>query len=114
MDRHELEKILDKIDNSKILDVKVKEELEKSFIAYAMAVNVSRAIPDVRDGLKPVHRRIIYAMGNNLGLYNDKPFRKSATIVGEVTRMSLLRGKTGSRRGYEKKKADRAVGGEGQ
>ena len=84
MDRKELEQILDKIDNSKILDVKVKEELEKSFIAYAMAVNVSRAIPDVRDGLKPVHRRIIYAMGNNLGLYNDKPFRKSATIVGEV------------------------------
>ena len=84
MDRKELEQLLDKIDNSKILDVKVKEELEKSFIAYAMAVNVSRAIPDVRDGLKPVHRRIIYAMGNNLGLYNDKPFRKSATIVGEV------------------------------
>ena len=84
MDRKELEQILDKIDNSKILDVKVKEELEKSFIAYAMAVNVSRAIPDVRDGLKPVHRRIVYAMGNNLGLYNDKPFRKCATIVGEV------------------------------
>ena len=84
MERDEIEKILDKIDASKILDVKVKEELEKSFIAYAMAVNVSRAIPDVRDGLKPVHRRIIYAMGNNLGLYNDKPFRKSATIVGEV------------------------------
>lgn len=84
MDRRELDEILDKIDASKILDIKVKEELEKSFIAYAMAVNVSRAIPDVRDGLKPVHRRIIYAMGNNLGLYNDKPFRKSATIVGEV------------------------------
>ena len=84
MERDEIEKILDKIDASKILDVKVKEELEKSFIAYAMAVNVSRAIPDVRDGLKPVHRRIIYAMGVNLGLYNDKPFRKSATIVGEV------------------------------
>lgn len=84
MERDEIEKILDKIDASKILDVKVKEELEKSFIAYAMAVNVSRAIPDVRDGLKPVHRRIIYAMGANLGLYNDKPFRKSATIVGEV------------------------------
>lgn len=84
MERDEIEKILDKIDASKILDVKVKEELEKSFIAYAMAVNVSRAIPDVRDGLKPVHRRIIYAMGNNLGLYNDKPYRKSATIVGEV------------------------------
>ena len=84
MDRRELDEILEKIDSSKILDIKVKEELEKSFIAYAMAVNVSRAIPDVRDGLKPVHRRIIYAMGNNLGLYNDKPFRKSATIVGEV------------------------------
>lgn len=84
MERDEIEKILDKIDASKIMDVKVKEELEKSFIAYAMAVNVSRAIPDVRDGLKPVHRRIIYAMGNNLGLYNDKPFRKCATIVGEV------------------------------
>ena len=84
MERDEIDKILDKIDASKVLDVKVKEELEKSFIAYAMAVNVSRAIPDVRDGLKPVHRRIIYAMGANLGLYNDKPFRKSATIVGEV------------------------------
>lgn len=84
MERDEIEKILDKIDASKVMDVKVKEELEKSFIAYAMAVNVSRAIPDARDGLKPVHRRIIYAMGNNLGLYNDKPFRKSATIVGEV------------------------------
>ena len=84
MDKKELEEIIEKIDGSKVLDVKVKEELEKSFIAYAMAVNVSRAIPDVRDGLKPVHRRIIYAMGNNLGLYNDKPFRKSATIIGEV------------------------------
>ena len=84
MDRREIEELLEKIDSSKILDIKVKEELEKSFIAYAMAVNVSRAIPDVRDGLKPVHRRIIYAMGANLGLYNDKPFRKSATIVGEV------------------------------
>ena len=65
MERDEIEKILDKIDASKVMDVKVKEELEKSFIAYAMAVNVSRAIPDARDGLKPVHRRIIYAMGNN-------------------------------------------------
>lgn len=84
MEIDEIKDILDKIDTSRIMDVKVKEELEKSFIAYAMAVNVSRAIPDVRDGLKPVHRRIIYAMGANLGLYNDKPFRKSATIVGEV------------------------------
>lgn len=71
------------IDNTKILDVKVKEELEKSFIAYAMAVNVSRAIPDVRDGLKPVHRRILYAMGE-LNLFNDKQFKKCARIVGDV------------------------------
>ena len=71
------------VDNTKILDVKVKEELEKSFIAYAMAVNVSRAIPDVRDGLKPVHRRILYAMGE-LNLFNDKAYKKCARIVGDV------------------------------
>lgn len=71
------------VDNTRILDIKVKEELEKSFIAYAMAVNVSRAIPDVRDGLKPVHRRILYAMGE-LNLFNDKSFKKCARIVGDV------------------------------
>lgn len=71
------------VDNTKILDIKVKEELEKSFIAYAMAVNVSRAIPDVRDGLKPVHRRILYAMGE-LNLFNDKAYKKCARIVGDV------------------------------
>ena len=49
--------------------------MKKSFIAYAMAVNVSRAIPDVRDGLKPVHRRIIYAMGE-LNLFSDKQYKK--------------------------------------
>lgn len=70
-------------DNTKFLEVAVKDELKKSFIAYAMAVNVSRAIPDVRDGLKPVHRRILYAMGE-LNLYNDKPFKKCARIVGDV------------------------------
>ena len=83
MDKHEIEEILDKVDNSKIIDIKVKEELEKSFIAYAMAVNVSRAIPDVRDGLKPVHRRILYSM-NELGLTPDKAYKKCATIVGDV------------------------------
>ncbi|HRF36843.1 MAG TPA: DNA gyrase subunit A, partial [Clostridia bacterium] len=57
--------------------------MKKSFIAYAMAVNVSRAIPDVRDGLKPVHRRILYAM-SELGLTSDKPYRKCARIVGDV------------------------------
>jgi DNA gyrase subunit A len=67
---------------TKMLDVEVDAELKKSFIAYAMAVNVSRAIPDVRDGLKPVHRRILYSM-HELGLYSDKAFRKCARIVGD-------------------------------
>lgn len=71
------------IDNTRILDLKVKDELEKSFIAYAMAVNVSRAIPDVRDGLKPVHRRILYAMGE-LNLFNNNSYKKCARIVGDV------------------------------
>lgn len=69
--------------DSKIVNLEVQSELKKSFISYAMAVNVSRAIPDVRDGLKPVHRRILYAM-NELSLTPDKPFRKSAMVVGEV------------------------------
>lgn len=73
----------DILSKSKVLEVKVKDELEKSFIAYAMAVNVSRAIPDVRDGLKPVHRRILYSMGE-LNLFNDKPYKKCARIVGDV------------------------------
>ena len=75
--------IFDQINNTKIIKLQVEDELKKSFIAYAMAVNVSRAIPDVRDGLKPVHRRILYAM-SELGLYSDKPYRKCARIVGDV------------------------------
>ncbi len=71
------------VDNTKIIKVDVEYEMKHSFIAYAMAVNVSRAIPDVRDGLKPVHRRILYAM-NELGLDYDKPTRKCARIVGDV------------------------------
>jgi DNA gyrase subunit A len=70
------------LQQTKMLDVEVDEELKRSFIAYAMAVNVSRAIPDVRDGLKPVHRRILYSM-HELGLYSDKAFRKCARIVGD-------------------------------
>ncbi len=66
-----------------IKPIEVVGELKKSFIAYAMAVNVSRAIPDVRDGLKPVHRRILYSMGE-LNNFFDKPHKKSARIVGEV------------------------------
>ncbi|MGN1258806.1 MAG: DNA gyrase subunit A [Christensenellales bacterium] len=71
------------VDNTRYVDVEINDEMKKSFIAYAMAVNVSRAIPDVRDGLKPVHRRILYSMGE-LGLFNDKPHRKCARIVGDV------------------------------
>lgn len=71
------------LDQTNVKVIKMEEEMKKSFIAYAMAVNVSRAIPDVRDGLKPVHRRILYAMGE-LNLFNDKPYRKCARIVGDV------------------------------
>ena len=71
------------LNQTKVKTIKMEEEMKRSFIAYAMAVNVSRAIPDVRDGLKPVHRRILYAMGE-LNLYNDKPYRKCARIVGDV------------------------------
>ncbi len=78
---NELQSMLEK---TKIQKRDVEYEMKHSFIAYAMAVNVSRAIPDVRDGLKPVHRRILYAMGNDLGLYAEKPHRKCARIVGEV------------------------------
>ncbi len=71
------------VDNTKVIKVQLEEEMKTSFIAYAMAVNVSRAIPDVRDGLKPVHRRILYSMGE-LNLFSDKPYRKCARIVGDV------------------------------
>lgn len=71
------------VDNTTIIPVEIENEMKKSFMAYAMAVNVSRAIPDVRDGLKPVHRRILYTMYED-GLTNDKPFRKCATAVGSV------------------------------
>ncbi len=67
----------------KIVPVKIEEEMKKSYIDYAMSVIVSRALPDVRDGLKPVHRRILYVM-NELSLWPEKPFRKSASIVGDV------------------------------
>ena len=68
---------------TKIIDVEVEKELKQSFIDYAMTVNRSRAIPDVRDGLKPVHRRILYSM-NELGLTPDKAYKKCAAIVGDV------------------------------
>ncbi|MCL6631792.1 MAG: DNA gyrase subunit A [Alicyclobacillus herbarius] len=69
--------------SSKVLPVDISQEIRNSFIDYAMSVIVSRAIPDVRDGLKPVHRRILYAM-YEVGMTPDKPYKKSARVVGDV------------------------------
>ncbi|WP_436374367.1 DNA gyrase subunit A [Cytobacillus sp. BC1816] len=69
--------------NSQVKEINISQEMRSSFLDYAMSVIVSRALPDVRDGLKPVHRRILYAM-HDLGMHSDKPFKKSARIVGEV------------------------------
>ena len=66
-----------------IKEVDLNKEMKTSFLSYAMSVIVSRALPDVRDGMKPVHRRILFGM-NELGVYPDKPYKKSARIVGEV------------------------------
>lgn len=75
--------IEDMLKGTHVVDIEVNSEMKKSFIAYAMAVNVSRAIPDVRDGLKPVHRRILFDM-NELGITYEKPHKKCALIVGDV------------------------------
>ena len=71
------------IEFDRIKSINIEEEMKTSYIDYAMSVIIGRALPDVRDGLKPVHRRIIYAM-SQLGLTPDKTFRKSARIVGDV------------------------------
>lgn len=68
---------------SNVEDINISHEMRSSFLDYAMSVIVSRALPDVRDGLKPVHRRILYAM-NEMGMTPDKPYKKSARIVGDV------------------------------
>src|SRR3982750_160361 len=68
---------------AEILPISIEEEMRKSYLDYAMSVIVSRAIPDVRDGLKPVHRRILFGM-LELGVDYNKPYKKSARIVGDV------------------------------
>ncbi|MDR2656950.1 MAG: DNA gyrase subunit A [Oscillospiraceae bacterium] len=68
---------------ARLTPINIEEEMQKSFISYAMAVIINRALPDARDGLKPVHRRILYTM-HELGMTPDKPFRKSVRIVGDV------------------------------
>ena len=70
-------------ENNKIITVDIEQEMKKSFLDYSMSVIVSRALPDVRDGLKPVHRRILYTMYEN-GLSPEKAYRKCADTVGAV------------------------------
>jgi DNA gyrase subunit A len=70
-------------DNSKIIPINIEEQMKSAYIDYSMSVIVSRALPDVRDGLKPVHRRVLFGM-QELGLASNKPYKKSARIVGEV------------------------------
>ena len=71
------------IAEERIVPTDLGNEMSRSYLEYAMSVIVGRALPDARDGLKPVHRRILYAM-HELGLYHDRPFRKCARVVGEV------------------------------
>ena len=70
-------------ENERIVKVNIDKEMRNAYIDYSMSVIVSRALPDVRDGLKPVHRRVLFGM-NEMGLFNNKPTKKSARIVGEV------------------------------
>ena len=70
--------------SERIIKINIEEEMKSAYIDYSMSVIVSRALPDARDGMKPVHRRILYGMSHELGLYSHKPTRKSARIVGEV------------------------------
>ena len=70
-------------DQARIVKVNIEEEMKSAYIDYSMSVIVSRALPDVRDGLKPVHRRVLFGM-SELGVLSNRPFKKSARIVGEV------------------------------
>ena len=71
------------LEDQNIIQHEIHDEMKESYIDYAMSVIVGRALPDVRDGMKPVHRRILYGM-SQLGVTPDKPYKKSARIVGEV------------------------------
>ncbi len=71
------------IDGERIIKVNIEEQMKSAYIDYSMSVIVSRALPDVRDGLKPVHRRVLYGM-HDLGMFSNRPYKKSARIVGEV------------------------------
>jgi len=78
-----LSDLLSEFTHGKIVPINIENEMKKSYLLYSMSVIIGRALPDVRDGLKPIHRRILYAM-YDIGLTSEKPYRKSATVVGEV------------------------------
>ena len=69
--------------DGRIIKINIEEEMKTAYIDYSMSVIVSRALPDVRDGLKPVHRRVLFGM-SELGVFHNRPYKKSARIVGEV------------------------------
>ncbi len=71
------------IGRERIVEAYIEDEMKTSYMEYAMSVIISRALPDVRDGLKPVHRRILFAM-KEIGLYHNKAYKKSAAVVGDV------------------------------
>ena len=70
-------------EGEKLIPVDISDEMKSAYIDYSMSVIVSRALPDVRDGLKPVHRRVLYGM-YDMGVLSNRPYKKSAAIVGEV------------------------------
>ena len=69
-------------DGERIIQINIEDEMKSAYIDYSMSVIVSRALPDVRDGFKPVHRRVLYGM-QDLGVYSNRPYKKSARIVGK-------------------------------
>jgi DNA gyrase subunit A len=75
-------------ENEKIIPINIEDEMKTAYIDYSMSVIVSRALPDVRDGLKPVHRRVLYGM-TELGLASNRSYKKSARIVGEVLQFTI-------------------------
>jgi len=76
-------------EGEKIIPISIEDEMKSAYIDYSMSVIVSRALPDVRDGLKPVHRRVLYGM-QDLGVTSTKPYKKSARIVGvNITHMEI-------------------------
>ncbi|GHU50283.1 hypothetical protein FACS189459_3860 [Bacilli bacterium] len=83
MSDKKVEQIREELKQTKVVDQHITKELQSSFLEYAMSVIVARALPDARDGFKPVHRRVLFA-AYGLGLSSDKPHKKSARIVGEV------------------------------